>query len=288
MRFACLLILFFIYNINFGQKDTLSYVFIGHPYWWEDSKKIDPRIEKMDTNEFDGIWFGGDVISEAGLYYSNFEYLDSLYDLSKPSNHWTLGNHDSRNGNLEWYSEFTKRPTYYSHSTEGLTVIVMDGNISPLDCENLDKQYEMIKNVCDTISKGYLVFLIHHGITIDVPGIPSPSSYGHTALKNWMAYCDNDSSTYAKSIYPMLVEVEEKGIEVMHVMGDVGANKKYFHGISDDGIDYFGSGINNSYNILKDIPIVNPDLVLLFKHIPKENKMLWEFIEVNSLKQYPN
>ena len=64
------------------------------------------------------------------LYYSNFEYLDSLYNLSKASNHWTLGNHDSRNGNLEWYSEFTKRPTYYTHTTEGLTIIVMDGNIS--------------------------------------------------------------------------------------------------------------------------------------------------------------
>ena len=288
MRLVFLLILFFIKNMALGQKDTLSYVFIGHPYLWGNSEKIDSRIEKMDTSEFDGIWLGGDVLSETGLYYSNFEYLDSLFNLSKPENHWTLGNHDTRNGNLEWYSEFTKRPTYYTYSVKGLTVIVMNGNISPLDCETLDKQYEMIKNVCDTISQGYLIFLIHQGITIDVPGIPSPSSYGHTALKNWMAHCEDDSSTYTKAIYPTLVALEEKGIEVMHVMGDVGANKKYFHGISDHGIDYFGSGINNSYNLLKEIPITNPDMVLIFKHIPKENKILWEFVEVNSLNQYSN
>ena len=48
--------------------------------------------------------------------------------------------------------------------------------------------------------------------------------------------------------------------------------KKYFHGISDDGIDYFGSGINNSYNTLKDIPIVNPDLVYYSNTYQKKTK----------------
>ena len=269
---------------SLGQKDTLTYGFFGHPYYWANSTRIDPRVENLDTSQFDGIWLGGDVISEASLLYSNFEYLDSMFNLKKPSNHWTLGNHDTRNRNLEWYSEFTKRSTYYTHSTLGLTTIVMNGNITPLDCENLDKQFKMIQNVCDTISSGYLIFLIHHGITVNVPGVAQPSTYGHSAFTNWMSNCYDDSASYVKSIYPMLIDVEKRGVEVMHIMGDVGANAKSYYGISDDGIEYFGSGINNSYNDVKNIPIVNPDLILVLEHIPSKNKMNWKFVELNSLK----
>ena len=279
---TCFILLFSLHSA--GQKDTLTYVFFGHPYNWDNSTTLDPRVENIDTSEFDGIWLGGDVIRETSLYYSNFQYLDSLFNLQKPSNHWALGNHDTRNRNLEWYSEFTGRPTYYAHSTTGLTSIVMDGNITPLDCANLNKQFQMIQNVCDTISNGYLIFLIHHGITLDVPGTDQPSSYGHTALKHWMANCYEDSSSYLKSIYPMLIEVEKRGVEVMHIMGDVGASKKSYYGVSDDGIQYFGSGINNTYYTSDNLPIITPDLVLILEHIPKENKMNWKFVELNSLK----
>lgn len=288
MRTLIIIIAILFGSNGFTQSDTLKYIFLGHPYLWGNSQKIDTRVENIDTSEYNGIWLGGDVLSEASLYYSNFEYLDRLFNLSKPTNHWTLGNHDSRNRNREWYSEFTKRPSYYAYSQNGLTTIVMDGNISPLDCENLDKQYAMIKGVCDTITQGHLMFLIHHGIAIDVPGVKNPSGYGHSALKNWMGNCDADTATYIKTIYPMLVELESKGVNVMHVMGDVGAYKKSYHAVSDDGIDYFGSGINNSYNVLKNLPITEPDLVLIFKHIPKEQKMTWEFVELNNIKSYTN
>lgn len=278
------LICFLQGSFLFAQNDTLTYGFFGHPYRWGDATKIDVRIENMDTSQFDGIWLGGDVLSEASLLYSNFEYLDGLFDLSKPSNHWALGNHDIRNRNIEWYKEFTKRESYYAHSTKGLTTLVLNGNLSPLNCEDLDKQFEIIKTVCDTISEGFLVILVHHGIYSNVPGVDEPTSYGHSRLENWMANCYDDSASYLNAIYPMLVEVEQRGVQVMHIMGDVGANKKFYYGESADGIEFFGSGINNSYNELKNIPITDPDLILVLKHIPKENKMIWSFVELNSIK----
>ena len=159
----------------------------------------------------------------------------------------------------------------------------MNGTISPLDCENLNKQYKIIKDVCDTISSGYLIFLIHHGITSNVPGVPIPSTYGHSNLKPWMANCYDDSASYADAIYPMLVDVEKRGVEVLHIMGDVGSGPKSFYCVSDDGIEYFGSGINNSYNINLGIPITAPDLVLVFKHVLSTNELSWEFVELNDL-----
>lgn len=266
------------------SKDTLTYAFFGHIYQWgSGGNKVDSRIEKMDLNRFDRIWLGGDLCSEASLDYSTITYLDSLFDLSKPENHWALGNHDTRNGNIEWITDATERPTYYAYSKNGITTIVMNGNISPLDCENLNEQYKIIKNVCDTISKGYLIFLSHHGLFSNVPGIPNPSQFGHSYLKNWMANCDADSADYINTIYPLLIDVKKKGVEVIHIMGDVGANKKSFEGKSDDGIVYLGSGINNSFNFSRGIPIKSPDLVLIFKHVVSENKLMWSFEELNDL-----
>ena len=235
----------------------------------------------MDLSRFDRIWLGGDICSEASLEYSTLAYIDNLFNVGKPGNHWALGNHDTRNGNLEWIKEFTRRPTYYAHNENGITTIVIDGTITPLDCENLNKQYKMIENVCDTITTGYLLFLVHHGIYTDVPGIPNPNIYGHTHLKSWIANCYDDSAAYMDAIYPMLINVENKGVEVLHIMGDVGDN--YFYGISDDGIEYFGSGINNSSNMLMGIPITSPDFVLVFKHVISTNNLSWEFVELNSL-----
>jgi len=269
-------------SLSAQSNDTLTYAFFGHIYQWgSGGKRVDRRIENMDLSQFDRIWLGGDVCSEASLDYSTIEYLDSLFGLGKLENHWTLGNHDTRNANVEWITKFTERPTYYAYNKDGITTIVMDGNISPLDCENLNAQYELIKNVCDTITSGYLIFLSHHGLFSDVPGIPNPSRFGHSFFKNWMANCDDETADYMSVIYPMLINARKKGVEVIHIMGDVGANKKRFEGRSDEGIIYLGSGINNSFNASRKLPIVEPDLVLIFKHVVSENKLTWSFEVLN-------
>ena len=93
------------------SQDTLTYVFMGHTYQWgAGGGRVDERIENMDLAQFDRIWLGGDICSEASLDYSTLKYIDSLFDLGKPGNNWTLGYHDARNGNEEWVAEFTERP----------------------------------------------------------------------------------------------------------------------------------------------------------------------------------
>ncbi|PCJ87487.1 MAG: hypothetical protein COA57_04745 [Flavobacteriales bacterium] len=269
-----------------NSTDTLRYIFLGHTYDWQaDGSKVDPRIEQLEFSGYKRIWLGGDICSEASLKYSTVEYIVNLFNLSNPANHWSLGNHDIRNGNVEWIEELTKRKTYYAYERDGIVTINLNTNLTPADCENLNKQWVIIQNVCDTIKKSsHLFLLMHHGITDGVPGIPPPSTFGHSNLKYWNASCFDVESTFANAVYPLLLNVKSKGIEVFLIMGDAGTQSKEFHMPSADGIHFFASGINNSY-YTDPVELANApkDKVLIFEHIPTEKKLEWKFHDLDSL-----
>ncbi len=279
--FITILFLFFTKTINHQQnsqnptsKEVLKYIFMGHTY--KSDSKVDPRLEKFDFSDYDGVWLGGDICSEASREINTLIYLDSLFDLSNPLTFWALGNHDTRNGNYEWFRRYTKRETYFAHYHYGITSIVMNTNLVPTNCYNIEKQYEIIVNVCDTISNSsHLILLMHHGLWADVPGLPSnPGNYCHSNLKYWNATCSDVNSNFVNAIYPLLVEVKQKGIDVICIMGDVGAQKKKLNYISDDGINFLGCGLYHG----------SPeDLVLVFTHTPKENKLTWQYQNLDSL-----
>jgi hypothetical protein len=250
----------------------------------QNSDQTDVRLEMANFSAYKHIWLGGDICGETSLKSSTIQSISDLFNLSKPGNHLTYGNHDIRNGNVEWFKEITGKDPYYAYSEDnGLTVIVLNGLISPLDCDNINKQYWLIKNVVDTIQSGHLVFLVHTGIYSEVPGVLNPSIYGHSQFDHWRANCFDSAATYLNTIYPMLVALELKGVQVKHIMGDVGASRKTYYGISDDGVEFFGSGLNNSYDEIMDGTAILKDSVLLFKHVPDINYLDWEFIPVSDL-----
>jgi len=277
VKLSLLFILLLFSTTLWGQKDTLKYIFFGHCYQAETvGDKVDYRIEDFDFSDYDGIWLGGDCCSEATLKFSTVKYMDSLFDLSNSLTFWALGNHDTRNGNWEWIRYFTKRKTFYTTTQRGITYIVLNTNILPNDCELLDQQYEIIKNVCDTISSSsHLILLMHHGIWNNVPGIPpNPSTYAHSSLPYWNSNCDDVNSNFVNSVYPKLIEVQNRGIQVICIMGDVGATAKKLDFTSDDGIKFLGCGLyHNSPE----------DYVLIFQHIPKKRELTWNYYLLDEL-----
>lgn len=278
---AVLISTFMWMGINIQAQDSIQYLFVGHCYQrGSQGKKVDYRIEDLDKSIYQGIWLGGDVCSEAMLEYSTVQYIDSLFHLGNPETHWALGNHDARNGNWEWYTEFSGRKTYYAYSSHGITRIVMNTNIVPVNCEMLNDEYAMINNVCDTISRSkYLILLMHHGIWQDVPGLPSPGIYAQSNLKYWNANCDSVDTPFHKTIYPKLVEVKNRGIEVICILGDMGAGPKKFEMDSDDGIHFLGCGLY--YN-------ESDNNVLTFTYQVAEQKLSWQFDNLDSLLNVQN
>ncbi|MCK4677923.1 MAG: hypothetical protein KAT48_07310 [Bacteroidales bacterium] len=253
--------------------DTLDYIFMGHIYkHYTAGDKIDPRIVQLDMSEYEGIWLGGDVCSEALLRYSTIQYIDSIFDLSSPTTYWALGNHDARNGNYDWLKEFTARDTYFAHFHKGITAIVMNTNLVPTDCENVDNQYRMIKKVCDTIQQSsHLVLIMHSGIWRGIPNLPPPATYAQSDFIYWNANCDSVNSTFVNAIYPLLKGVKEKGIEIICILGDMGG--QHFYMPSVDSIHFMGCGLSES----------NVDEVLIFNYIQDQGVMNWQFHNLDSL-----
>ena len=256
-----------------SAKDTLHYIFMGHIYDFHAlGDKVDPRIEQLDLSGYDGIWLGGDVCSEALLKYSTVQYIDSLFDLSNPNTYWALGNHDARNGNFEWLKEFTGRETYFTHYQNGITTIILNTCLVPSDCENLNNQYKMIENVCDTIqNSSHLVLLMHHGIWRDVPNLPPPCTYAQSDLVYWNAHCYSVNSTFVNAVYSLLLEVKNRGIKVLCILGDMGAQRFYMPSV--DSIHFMGCWLSD--NPVDDIMIFEYDLV--------NRKLNWEFHNLDSL-----
>jgi hypothetical protein len=228
-----------------AAQTNLKYLFVGHCYQNGSMQyHVDYRLVELDKTPYTGIWLGGDVSSEAMLDYSTMQYIDSLFNLGNPETHWTLGNHDARNGNWEWYEELTGRRTYYAYSSYGITRIVLNTNLVPTNCEDIEDEFNIISNVCDTIQESrYLILLMHHGLWRDVPGLPPPGTYAQSDLRYWNANCDSVNTNFVQVIYPKLLEVKQRGIEVICVMGDMGAGPKKFQMDSDDGIHFLGCGL---------------------------------------------
>ncbi|MEM7040430.1 MAG: metallophosphoesterase, partial [Bacteroidota bacterium] len=229
--------------------DTLFYIFAGHTYDWQSGGvETDPRLEELDYSRFDAVMLGGDVCSEAFQDYRTVEYIDNLFDLGNAHTYYVMGNHDARNENLEWYTEFTGRKTYFTQYSAGITVVVLNTTLNPGDCERLDAQFEMLQNVCDTIqASSHLLILQHHGTWKDVPGLPSsPWDYANWPLLHFNTTCTTWPSTYATTVYPLLQQVQARGVQVVNVMGDGGVRTKSVEMTTPDGIHYLSSGINNS------------------------------------------
>lgn len=245
-KFLLILIVLLLLRVPVKAQETAAkYIFIGHCYQvYTDGDKVDFRLETFDFSEFTGVWLGGDVCSEAMLNYSTVQYIDSLFDLGRADTHWSLGNHDARNANWEWYEEITGRKTYHSYCSNGVTRIVLNTNIIPSNCEMLNDQYEMVKRICDTITESSdLVLLMHHGLWRDVPGLPPPGSYAQSDLRYWNANCDSVNTQFVDVIYPKLIEVKHRGIHVTCILGDMGASLKKFDQYSTDSIRFMGCGL---------------------------------------------
>jgi len=278
------------------EKTALKrYLFIGHSYRWHTpGNKIDQRLEQMDLSCFDQVWLGGDMCSETTKEHTTLEYLDSIFDLGKPTTYWAVGNHDVRNGNLEWISEFTNRKTFYAHYNNGFTTVVLNTNFDRIrefgqeEYYNKSKeQYTFLKSVLDTIVSSSHLILLMHNVLWSKEIDEKYWVYANEFKRDWRFFNDSNA-TFAKVAYPELVKIQKKGIKIICIAGDAGirdwgANKKYGQYKSPEGVQFLASGINNSKYKPEQLDTIPKDKILLLYHNLQAKEITWKIHDLDSL-----
>ncbi len=239
-----IVILLPLFSCKMNTKGDKLYIFLGHIYKHNAFDKVDKRVERINFKKYDKIFLGGDVCVKTSADRSTLKYVDNLFDLSSPDTYWAIGNHDILDGNPEMIKEFTNRNLFYSEFTDGLTILVLD---TYLENSILNEQYNLFSEVCDTISKSsHLLVLMHNVVWDSVSTDFSGDDFANGNYPHW--HCRTEPIDYFyHSMYPKLTDVQNRGIQVICISGDLGQREiKHFQYRTDTGIWFLGSGISNN------------------------------------------
>lgn len=269
-----------------------TYLFLGHPYRWIGSgDRVDPRVERIPLDQYDQIFLGGDVCARTTGRKETLTYLDQLFRFENGNVHWAWGNHDVEMGNEDWILQTTRRPEFYQVWLDGLVLLVLNTNLlqwpnaRPSDefCQRMENQYDMIRNMADTVKAASHVLILHHYCLLSDElsgysfGLDTVFNYYKPFLK---MRCRPDDATFERAVYPLLVKIRNKGVEVILAGGDIGQRAKTFAFQTAEGIWFLGSGINNSADPAYAPAYVtnfDPDSVLVFRHDVERRKLSWKF-----------
>ena len=252
------------------SDSIVNYLLISHTRT-DDTYGVYSKVETIDYNKYSVLLLGGDLSGLTSLADSVMSYASSIYNFGSENTLWALGNHDYNN--LSLVQSYTNRPAYYTYYKNGITFIVIDTQDSLSSI--VGEQQQMFNNVIDTISKSSHLVMLYHKL-IWMYGKSELESQVESVSNGWLGscfYCINPNNFY-QDIYPRLVEVKNKGIEVVCLAGDIGLNSKKYEYLSTDSIQFLASGMwyNDSINY-----------GLVFNHNITTQELTWDFKLIDDL-----
>ncbi|MDP2723120.1 MAG: metallophosphoesterase [Bacteroidales bacterium] len=226
---------------------------------------MDSIAELIEYKKFDMVWLGGDMANLTSQDDETMYHIDSILGLGNFNTLWSLGNHDY--SDLVRIQSFTNRPPYYSYNKDGITYIVLDTQDSLSNIVGFQK--ELFDHVVDTINKSSHLVILHHKLIwmYNNPDLePQIDSIPNGGFGDCF-FCINPNNFYT-DLYPKLLEVKRRGIEVICIGGDIGFNAKEFHYTTKEGLHFLASGISAGSHENK---------ALIFKHDITNKRLTWEF-----------
>jgi len=287
-KISFLLLLVFLSSCSFEEKSIESnnnihnYIFLGHTY--QNDSQVDERLADMDFSVYEQIWLGGDICAETTADINTIRHIDEIFDLSSLTTHWSFGNHDIRNGNIQWLTDATGRPSFYATYFNGITLLILNTNFSnggTYAKAKVNAQYELIKSVCDTIvESSHLILITHHSVWNNVDQIADMNDYANGDLSN-LLFSIGPNLNYADGVYPLLKKVVDKGINIIHIAGDFGQKVSNYQYLTSDSIQFIGSGITSNTDYHSKFPTNDStDVFLVLHHNISERTITWTFEEL--------
>lgn len=257
---------------NFQSLENQHYLHIAHTRT-SSNPGMDEVAESLDYSYFDMLWLGGDLAWSTSTDDLTMMHVDSIFNLDDENTLWALGNHDY--ANLGRIQAYTDRPAYYAYHKNGITFLVLDTQDSLSNI--VGQQKELFLNVSDTISESSHLIILHHkliwmyGDPYLEPQIPYISNAG---LGGSACFSCIHANNFYRDIYPELLRVEDKGVEVICLAGDIGFRSNEFEYVTPEGIQFLASGIEAG---------IPSNKALLFHHDPGSEELTWEYVLLSEL-----
>lgn len=262
-----ILVGFFLLLSSCAKDKTLTvkrYIHVSHTQT-QDDPNLDSKINSINFDYYDMTWLGGDIGEFTSQSSITMDAMNLVFDFGSPSTLWALGNHDYTNTAL--VSSYTNRPTYYAYHSDGITFLVLDTQLS--DCSFIGDQKALIENVTDTLNASSHLIVLHHKL-IWMPDDPvlhsqiPDVSNGDIGTCPWCLFSNN----FYADIYPLFVNVKNRGIDVLCIGGDIGLKTKEFEYQTPEGIHFLASGLSVSSA---------EDKVLTFEHVVENRTLAWTY-----------
>lgn len=271
-----------------------TYIFLGHPYDWHQPNRVDPRVERIDYAAYDEIWLGGDVCSRTAEESLTMLYLDTLFDFNRVK--WALGNHDLDYGDPDNVIGQLPHPPFFTSWQDGFCLTVLNTNLfwpypgkpPQRDCEQKRAQWQMARNVADTITEAsHWVILHHHALftALKIGADKDTLQDFNINPEPFFASCDA-SSNITTQWYDTFLKAQQKGVQVIFIGGDLGVRAKKSAYRTPKGIWLLGAGINNSVSSVYTPDYVtnfDPDEVLILTYRAQARQLHWRFEKLNHL-----
>lgn len=237
---------------------------------------MDMVAESIDYSIYDMLWLGGDMALSTSIDEPTMRHVDSIYDVGNENTLWALGNHDY--ADLDRIQAYTGRPPYYVYDKNNITFLVLDSQDSLSSITG--QQKELFRSVTDTITESSHLVLLHHKLIW---------MYGNAYLQSQIPYISNGSfgdcfscinpNNFYTEIYPELLKVKERGIEVICIAGDIGFRRSEFEYLTLEGIQFLASGIEAGKENNK---------ALLLTHDLNDQTLSWEYKLLSQLSEPPD
>ena len=258
-----------------------KFIFVAHTR--VNSKKhpqtVNNRLKNIDLSAFSLVLLGGDLTPEIAEDERSIAHVDSIFDFGSDSTLWALGNHDY--SDLKLVKKYTHRPPYYAKYHNGITFVVLD---TQDDYSNIKgDQLSLLKSVTDTISASSHFVIMHHKLIwwLGNPVLKS-QKYLPNAPTGTCFDCLNKNNFY-QDVYPLAQDVQERGIQVLFVGGDLGFQTSRFEHKTADGIIFLANGL---HGFRKNI--IGKNRYLVFNHDSKKAQLTWEYKALWMKAQYNN
>lgn len=216
-----------------------SYIYIAHTRV-NSNDSIYGKVYDIDFSQYDMTLLGGDLsMSSFSRRHVILPHLDSVFNFKNPNTLWSIGNHD--NVSDKRFYETTLRNKYHVYQKDDVTFITLNSQDSLSSI--VGKQKDFLFSVLDTIQTSSVLLMTHKLIFMnDHPLLGDKIDKVCNAREGECFHCHNPNN-FQKEIYPKLLELKNKGKQVLWVGGDLGYKTSEFEYIDKQGIVFLGNGL---------------------------------------------